>query len=61
MLTKDDVGTLFTRHGDDAWRLVAITPRGNAVMEHLEAEHCVVGAPNSPALENFKRLVVEEK
>ena len=61
MLTEDDVGKLFTRHGDDAWRLAAITPRGNAVMEHLEADQCVVGTCNSPALERFKRLVVEEK
>ena len=61
MLTEGDVGKLFTRRGDDAWRLVAITARGNAVMERLEADHCVVGVPNSPALERFKRLVVEEK
>ena len=61
MLTKDDVGKLFTRRGDHAWRLAAITPRGNAVMENLEADHCVVGVLNSPALEKFKRLVVEEK
>ncbi len=61
MLTKDDVGKLFTRRGDDVWRLTALTIRGTMVMEKLEADHAVVGRRDSAAIRQFKRLVVEEK
>jgi len=57
----DDVGRLFTRNGDDVWRMIYACQYPTATLVNLETGDKIGGAIGSPLLNEFKSLEVKQE
>ena len=60
MNTKD-IGSLYTKDGQDAWRLLWSSVQSTVCLENLETKARIVGAVGSSIITEFKKLEVEKE
>jgi len=58
-MNVDDVGKLFTRNGEDVWRMIYACGEPTATFENIVTGEKIGGAIGCPNLKDFKRLVIK--
>lgn len=59
-MNGEDVGLLFTKNGEDAWKMVWYDEKPTACMENLETKERKIFSVGSPMAQEFKRLRVND-